>query len=187
MRRFVTVHCPSVSPFHPSQHTTHSTRRPHVDTSLQLVNGSTRVFASFLDRCLRLDRVPICRLIPRANAPAEFVALLPQEEQVDDEGHQVVPPGFHIITLPFAEDMRTLKKPKPEEPTEVVLCVCVCAVCCVFCVYVGMHPSWHAHHNNRTIAHCTALCWSFPFPGASGGNEEAHQVNELHGIFVGEV
>ncbi|EGD75913.1 hypothetical protein PTSG_00622 [Salpingoeca rosetta] len=83
-----------------------------------LVGGSTRVFAAFLDRCLRLDRVPICRLIPRANSPPEFVALLPQEERVDEDGNQVVPPGFHIITLPFAEDMRSLKKKKGPEPTE---------------------------------------------------------------------
>eukprot|EP00043_Microstomoeca_roanoka_P019834 m.230462 g.230462 ORF g.230462 m.230462 type:complete len:639 (+) comp17060_c3_seq4:3221-5137(+) len=83
-----------------------------------IVSGSTKLFAALLDRCLTKDKVAICRLIPRINAAPEFVALLPQEERIDDEGNQIVPPGFHVIVLPYADDMRTLKKKTGPEPTE---------------------------------------------------------------------
>eukprot|EP01147_Barroeca_monosierra_P011025 gene11025-3095_t len=83
-----------------------------------IVSGSTRAFAALLDRCLKLDHVPICRLIARKNACPEFVALLPQEERVDDDGNQVIPPGFHVIVLPFADDIREIKKNSLPEPSE---------------------------------------------------------------------
>ena len=40
-----------------------------------------------------------------------FAALLPQAESVSDDGY-VTPPGFHIIYLPYAEDIRNVE----EEP-----------------------------------------------------------------------
>ena len=51
---------------------------------------------------------------------------------MDDNQVQVSPPGFHVIFLPFAEDVRKLQLPELEEEDkgELLLCVCVCL--CVF-------------------------------------------------------
>ena len=38
-----------------------------------------------------------------------FAYHLFQEEELDEHNVQVTPPGFHVIFLPFAEDMRKLK------------------------------------------------------------------------------
>eukprot|EP00049_Salpingoeca_infusionum_P001630 m.49748 g.49748 ORF g.49748 m.49748 type:complete len:663 (+) comp11118_c0_seq2:97-2085(+) len=88
-----------------------------------IVRGSTRAFTAFLDSCLRLDKVPICRLISRTNSPPDFVALLPQAEVLDEESKvQTMPPGFHMIVLPFADDMRQIKHDKLDfeiDPEEV--------------------------------------------------------------------
>lgn len=73
-----------------------------------VVKGSNCAFAALLDRCLQMDKVAICRLIARANAEPRFVALLPQMETLGDSGEQVLPPGFHIVHLPYADDMRKL-------------------------------------------------------------------------------
>ena len=41
-----------------------------------------------------------------------MVALLPQAESIDDEGIQVDPPGFHVIPLPYSDDIRNLDFPE---------------------------------------------------------------------------
>lgn len=61
----------------------------------------------------------VCRYVPRANAMPRLCALLPQVsyiplgltfcyqfEEVNEDGVQVAPPGFHLIPLPFADDLR---------------------------------------------------------------------------------
>jgi ATP-dependent DNA helicase 2 subunit 1 len=35
----------------------------------------------------------VCRYTPRKNVPPYFVALVPQEEELDDQKIQVTPPG----------------------------------------------------------------------------------------------
>ncbi|EDO49291.1 predicted protein [Nematostella vectensis] len=82
------------------------------------ITGSTTLFSALLTKCLDRDVVPICRYIPRGSAAPSFVALLPQEEEYDDSNVQVTPPGFHVIFLPFADDMRKLKYPKKPEVSE---------------------------------------------------------------------
>lgn len=73
------------------------------------VIGSTTLFSALLKRCLARDVVPICRYIPRSGSPPRFVALLPQEEELEEHNIQVTPPGFHLIFLPFTDDLRRLK------------------------------------------------------------------------------
>lgn len=41
----------------------------------------------------------------RANSPPEFVLLIPQAETFKNGG-QEDPPGFHVIRLPFVDDIR---------------------------------------------------------------------------------
>nr|XP_006811758.1 PREDICTED: X-ray repair cross-complementing protein 6-like [Saccoglossus kowalevskii] len=75
------------------------------------VSGSTTLFAALLKKCLARDVVAICRFIPRKNSPPRFVALLPQDEELDDHKIQVTPAGFHVIFLPFCDDLRKLNYP----------------------------------------------------------------------------
>lgn len=83
------------------------------------VSGSTTLFSALLGRCIARDVVPICRFIPRRNSPPRFVALLPQEEEIDEHNNQVKPPGFHVIFLPFTDDLRRLKyEQTPKATTE---------------------------------------------------------------------
>lgn len=60
------------------------------------------LFAALLDRCVARKVVPICSFTLRTNSLPALVALLPQEERLDDSNIQVVPPGFHVVYLPYA-------------------------------------------------------------------------------------
>ncbi|OZJ01818.1 hypothetical protein BZG36_04811 [Bifiguratus adelaidae] len=70
--------------------------------------GSTRVFSALLQRMASKDKIAICHMIRRSNTLPRFVALLPQEEVLDANGGQERPPGFHVITLPYADDIRSI-------------------------------------------------------------------------------
>ena len=69
------------------------------------VVGSTALFSSLLRRCAARDVIPICTFA-RANISPRFVALLPQQEEIDEHGLQIKPPGFHMVYLPYADDLR---------------------------------------------------------------------------------
>ncbi|KAK3593948.1 hypothetical protein CHS0354_040681 [Potamilus streckersoni] len=68
--------------------------------------GSTTLFTALLKKCLERDVFPFCKYIGGKNYPPRFVALLPQEEEVDEHKVQITPPGFHVIYFPFADDFR---------------------------------------------------------------------------------
>ncbi|XP_004484200.2 X-ray repair cross-complementing protein 6 isoform X1 [Dasypus novemcinctus] len=80
-----------------------------------LVNGSTTLFSALLTKCLEKEVMAVCRYIPRQNTPPYFVALVPQEEELDDQKIQVTPPGFQLVFLPYADDKR--KVPFTEKVT----------------------------------------------------------------------
>ncbi|XP_045690801.1 X-ray repair cross-complementing protein 6 [Phyllostomus hastatus] len=71
-----------------------------------LVSGSSTLFSALLTKCLEKEVMAVCRYTPRHNTPPYFVALVPQEEELDDQKIQVAPPGFHLIFLPYADDKR---------------------------------------------------------------------------------
>uniref|UniRef100_A0A8C4L2Z6 X-ray repair cross-complementing protein 6 n=1 Tax=Equus asinus TaxID=9793 RepID=A0A8C4L2Z6_EQUAS len=71
-----------------------------------LVNGSSTLFIALLTKCLEKEVMAVCRYTPRKNIPPYFVALIPQEEELDDQKIQVTPPGFHLVFLPYADDKR---------------------------------------------------------------------------------
>lgn len=73
-----------------------------------LVNGSSTLFSALLIKCLEKDVVAVCRYTPRKNIPPYFVALVPQEEELDDQKIQVTPPGFQLVFLPYADDKRNV-------------------------------------------------------------------------------
>ncbi|XP_073500317.1 X-ray repair cross-complementing protein 6 [Phyllobates terribilis] len=73
-----------------------------------LVSGSSTLFQALLIKCLKRQVMAICRYTPRRNTPPRFVALVPQEEKLDDENVPLKPPGFNLIFIPFADDIRTI-------------------------------------------------------------------------------
>lgn len=73
------------------------------------VVGSTTLFTALLKKCIDRDVTPICKYVSSKNSPPRFVALLPQEEELDEHNVQTRPPGFHVIFLPFADDIRKVK------------------------------------------------------------------------------
>merc|ERR1712137_1316770 len=60
------------------------------------------------------DKIAIARFTQRDNTAPYMVALLPQLEQFDDDGSQLTPPGFHVVYLPYADDIRRLTLPKTQ-------------------------------------------------------------------------
>ncbi|XP_066563314.1 X-ray repair cross-complementing protein 6 isoform X1 [Amia ocellicauda] len=85
------------------------------------VTGSSTVFSALLRRCSDRGLFALCRYTPRRNCPPRFVAMVPQREELDDNKVQLMPPGFHLIFLPFADDVRTLDTPQktPATPEQV--------------------------------------------------------------------
>ena len=72
------------------------------------ISGSSRLFTALLEKCASKDLVAICRFVPRLAATVKLVALIPQKEELDEHNVQLSPPGFHLIFLPFADDLRKL-------------------------------------------------------------------------------
>jgi len=68
-------------------------------------SGSTRTFNALLKATLNRDKVILARFMPRRASVPSFAALVPQAEKVTEQGQQA-PPGFHMIALPFADEIR---------------------------------------------------------------------------------
>ncbi|KAF9522833.1 ku70-like protein [Crepidotus variabilis] len=69
-------------------------------------SGSKRTFSALLRTMIRKKVIAIVRALTRRNATPVFCALLPQEENIDESGW-TDPTGFHLIPLPFADEVRT--------------------------------------------------------------------------------
>eukprot|EP01138_Halocafeteria_seosinensis_P012065 gb/GECG01012331.1/.p1 GENE.gb/GECG01012331.1/~~gb/GECG01012331.1/.p1 ORF type:complete len:627 (+),score=109.72 gb/GECG01012331.1/:1-1881(+) len=98
----------------------HNMRPPYfVYPNESAMKGSTKAFRALHQQMIAKDKVAIVRLIPRANALPKFVALLPVEEELDEDGTQTSPPGMYGIALPYADDIRCLQQSdKQEDPPE---------------------------------------------------------------------
>ncbi|KAG0045857.1 X-ray repair cross-complementing protein 6 [Gryganskiella cystojenkinii] len=79
--------------------------------------GSTRAFSSLLTAMAEMDKVAICSFTQRVNYSTRLVALIPQLEVVSEHG-QDVPPGFQLIPLPWADDLRPLPIQAEYRPPE---------------------------------------------------------------------
>jgi len=66
--------------------------------------GSRRTFTALLSSMVKKGRIGLVRALTRRNASPSFCALLPQEESEGDGWAE--PCGFHLIPLPFADDIR---------------------------------------------------------------------------------
>ncbi|KAJ7044846.1 SPOC like C-terminal domain-containing protein [Mycena alexandri] len=67
--------------------------------------GSKRTFSALLKSMVKKKNMGLVLALTRRNASPTFCALLPQEEKVDEAGW-TDPAGFHLIPLPFADDIR---------------------------------------------------------------------------------
>ena len=67
------------------------------------------MFTSLLKNCLEMNQLVLCRWTARRGAPPRLVALLPQDEKLDEIGTQIKALGFNMIILPFADDIRHLR------------------------------------------------------------------------------
>ncbi|XP_034257116.1 X-ray repair cross-complementing protein 6 [Thrips palmi] len=85
----------------------------------RLVKGSRTLFAALHERCLARNVTPICFFTARRGGRPKLVALWPQQEKLDKNNSQIVPPGFILRYLPYADNVRDLseqevKCPDPE-------------------------------------------------------------------------
>ncbi|KAI0077815.1 ku70-like protein [Panus rudis PR-1116 ss-1] len=68
-------------------------------------SGSNRTFNALLKSMVKRKRMGIVRTLLRRNSAPIFCALLPQVEKNEEDGWSE-PAGFHLIPLPFADDIR---------------------------------------------------------------------------------
>ncbi|KAG9240073.1 SPOC like C-terminal domain-containing protein [Calycina marina] len=76
--------------------------------------GSIRVFVALWKKLLDNKKMGIAWCIPRKNAAPTYVAILPSEEKLADNGKQISPQGLWLYQIPFADDLRSPPDvPKP--------------------------------------------------------------------------
>ncbi|KAL0945327.1 hypothetical protein HGRIS_000828 [Hohenbuehelia grisea] len=68
-------------------------------------SGSKRTFSALLKSLVKKNKIGLVLALMRRNATPYFCALLPQEEKLDEAGW-TDPAGFHLIPLPYADDIR---------------------------------------------------------------------------------
>jgi ATP-dependent DNA helicase 2 subunit 1 len=78
----------------------------HPDESI--IKGSSQVVHSLIVSMKKLDKVAIVRFIARTGTLVKFGGLIPSED----------PPGFFLIFLPYADDMRNPEILKANQETE---------------------------------------------------------------------
>lgn len=75
--------------------------------------GSKRTFAALLQSLLTKRKYALGLFMARSDSVPCYVAIVPQAEEVDDGGNQLVPPGMNMIPLPYADDVR--EEPAPAQ------------------------------------------------------------------------
>ncbi|KAK1219462.1 ATP-dependent DNA helicase II subunit 1 [Marasmius sp. AFHP31] len=75
--------------------------------------GSKRTFSALLKSMVKKDKIGLVLALTRRNSSPTFCALLAQEEKIE-EGGWTEPAGFHLIPLPFADDIRSAPIDKGE-------------------------------------------------------------------------
>lgn len=55
--------------------------------------GSSCLFSALLTKCIEKNVFAVCRLVSRRNYAPRFVALLPQQEVLDEGKFQITSPG----------------------------------------------------------------------------------------------
>lgn len=80
-----------------------------------LTHGASQLCDALIKQMTSKNKVAIVKFIPREGANIRFCALVPQKETFDEDYFQT-PPGFNLIFLPYADEIRSsediLKKHK---------------------------------------------------------------------------
>ncbi|KAH7884884.1 SPOC like C-terminal domain-containing protein [Phlebopus sp. FC_14] len=68
-------------------------------------SGSKRTFSALLQKMIEKDKIGLVLAMTRRNSSPAFCAMIPQAEKFE-EGGWSEPAGFHLVFLPFADDIR---------------------------------------------------------------------------------
>lgn len=81
----------------------------------RMITGSGAFCSAFIADLVRKKKIAIVRYMARKHSQPMLAALVPQAEREDTSTNdQVCPPGFHMILLPWGEQIRDLTFPVPE-------------------------------------------------------------------------
>ncbi|KAF8992365.1 SPOC like C-terminal domain-containing protein [Cyathus striatus] len=69
-------------------------------------SGSKRTFSALLNSMAKKKKIGLALVLSRRNATPAFCAVLPQQEKKDEDEDWTEPAGFHLVQLPFADDIR---------------------------------------------------------------------------------
>ena len=77
----------------------------------KVMRGSSQMFHAMINSLIKKDKVAYVRFVPREGAMVRFCYLIPQAEVggEDNAFGQYTPPGFHLIFIPYAEDVREIE------------------------------------------------------------------------------
>nr|CCA20428.1 ATPdependent DNA helicase 2 subunit putative [Albugo laibachii Nc14] len=79
------------------------------------VEKSSKAFVSLLCAMEKKRKYALARMIARKYSEPRYVALLPQREEYDELG-QIRPTGFHVVFLPYCDDIRDVCVENYESP-----------------------------------------------------------------------
>ena len=71
-----------------------------------LSNGASQLCDALIKQLTVKEKVAIVKFIPREGGSIRFCALIAQKESFDEDYFQT-PPGFNLIFLPYADDIRS--------------------------------------------------------------------------------
>jgi len=71
-----------------------------------MMKGSNALFECFVRECITQELIPIVRFNRLPSTAPRLAALLPQLEILDEDQSPIQPIGFHVITLPFVDEIR---------------------------------------------------------------------------------
>ena len=83
-------------------------------------------FDALIDELTDTGMVGIAKICARGGQELRFAALIPQKEKYDDEDHYQTPPGFNLISLPYANDIanhignKTIVEPQKNISSETI-------------------------------------------------------------------
>jgi ATP-dependent DNA helicase 2 subunit 1 len=81
------------------------------------VTNSSKAFDALIKEMSKKDKIAIVKVKMRDASSMRFCALIPQEERKDKD-NSLIPCGFHLITMPFSDEIRKLESFYPSEEAE---------------------------------------------------------------------
>eukprot|EP00286_Rhodomonas_abbreviata_P013454 CAMPEP_0181321650 /NCGR_PEP_ID=MMETSP1101-20121128/18806_1 /TAXON_ID=46948 /ORGANISM="Rhodomonas abbreviata, Strain Caron Lab Isolate" /LENGTH=666 /DNA_ID=CAMNT_0023429507 /DNA_START=139 /DNA_END=2138 /DNA_ORIENTATION=- len=79
------------------------------DTPAHTEGGdAAQAFRALWQVLIEESRIAICTFRSRSNVQPRMVALVPDSEAYREGGELAVPDGFHVVPLPFKDDLRTM-------------------------------------------------------------------------------